>query len=370
MKNILLHGALLLGSLLLAHGKTDERILAPFKSLEIERPGALATSIVELADGALITVDGNNTVVSRDGGKTWGERHPILAEPNLPAEGPGSPWGTMRLILTKANTLVLVWRDKRIDDWDENGVLGSKAAGSVWSVRSTDGGKTWTDKTKLFGGVCGHPPISLLQVSNGNLVVPVQFYTSHPLRCVIQPYVSSDDGKTWRGSNIIDLGGKGDHDGAFEPSMVELRDGRVWMLIRTNWDKFWEAISDDHGAYWRTIRPTGIESSSSPSYLLRLASGKLVLFWSRLYPEGKSDYKRRAGKYSEVAGSWHREELSVAVSDDDGATWSKPLIMAREKDAWLSYPYAFEPGPGRIWIFTGQGKISATITEAELTARR
>ena len=365
----LLLAAAFLGSA--APAAEDPRILPPFHSLERPRAGALCTTILKLPDGSLLTADGNTTVRSRDLGKTWGESSPILTGADAAQPGPGVPGGTMRLVLTKDNVIVLLWRDKRVDDWDKvTGELGPKAAGSVWSIRSLDGGKNWTDRQKIFGGICGHPPISLLQVQNGNLVVPVQYYASRPLRCVIQPYVSTDNGKTWTGRNIIDLGGHGDHDGAFEPSMVELRDGRVWMLVRTNWDRFWEAISDDHGLNWRTIRPTAIGASSSPSYLLRLASGRLVLFWSRLYPEGQTSYKRRGDHFSEVAGSWHREELSVAWSEDDGTTWSKPLIMAREKDAWLSYPYAFEPEPGRLWIFSGQGKLSATITEAELTARR
>jgi len=42
---------------------------------------------------------------------------------------------------------------------------------------------------------------------------------------------------TWRESistrsrsNLIDVGGHGDHDGALEPTLTELRDGRLWML--------------------------------------------------------------------------------------------------------------------------------------------
>lgn len=354
----------------LASAAIDPRLIAPFRDLETPRAGAPATSIVKLADGALLTVEGNATVRSRDLGRTWGERQSILPEA-AGNSASGTPTGTMRLIRTRKETLVLIWRDKRIDDWDKvTREMGPKATGAVWTMRSVDDGKTWSGRQKIFDGVCGHPPISLLALQDGSLVVPVQYYTNGPLRCVIRPYVSRDDGQTWQGGNIIDLGGHGDHDGAFEPSMVELRDGRVWMLIRTNWDRFWEAISDDHGLNWRTIRSTAIEASSSPPYLLRLASGRLVLFWSRLYPDGQTSYKRRGDHYSEVAGSWHREELSVAWSEDDGVTWSQPLIMAREKDAWLSYPYAFEPEPGRLWIFSGQGKLSATLTEAELTARR
>jgi hypothetical protein len=349
----------------------DLRIFAPFHSGEVTRAGADCTSIVKLPDGSLLTVDGNATVRSRDLGRTWGGRQPIFTGPEATAKGPGIPTGTMRLIRTRAGTVVLIWRDKRIDDWDKvTREMGPKATGAVWTMRSVDGGRTWGGRQKIFDGVCGHPPINLLELQDGSLVVPVQYYTNGPLRCVIRPYVSQDDGKTWTGRNIIDLGGHGDHDGAFEPSLVELRDGRVWMLIRTNYDRYWEAISTDHGLNWRIIRPSGIEASSSPPYLQRLASGRLLLFWNRLYPEGQASYSRRADHYSEVAGSWHREELSVAWSEDDGASWSKPLIMAREKDKWLSYTYGFEPEPGKLWIFTGQGKLAATITEAELTARR
>ena len=354
-----------------AHAKEDPRILAPFRTSEVARAGAECTSIVKLPDDTLLTVDGNETVRSPDLGRTWIERRPILTGPEAAKHGPGIPTGTMRLIRARAGTLVLTWRDARINDWDKDTrEMGPKASGAVWTMRSFDDGRTWVERQKIFDGVCGHPPINLLELTDGSLVLPVQYYINGPLRCVIRPYVSQDDGKTWTGRNIIDLGGHGDHDGAFEPSLVELRDGRVWMLIRTNYDRYWEAISSDHGLNWRIIRPSAIEASSSPPYLLRLASGRLLLFWNRLYPEGQTSYKRRGEHYSEVAGSWHREELSVAWSEDDGVTWSKPLIMAREKDQWLSYTYAFEPEPGKIWIFTGQGKLSATITEAQLVAGR
>ncbi|MBI5381802.1 MAG: exo-alpha-sialidase [Opitutae bacterium] len=345
-------------------------IRAPFTPLIMPKPGGACSTILKLADGALLSTQGNSTVVSRDGGKTWGERRAIRAD--LPVDAPntpGVPGGQIMLLNTRDNVLVAVWRDKRIDDWDKvTGELGPKSSADVWTIRSLDGGKTWTGQQKIFTGVCGHPPINFLQVRNGNLVVLVQYYASLPLRCVIRPYVSADNGQTWRGGNIIDLGGHGHHDGAFEPTMVELRDGRVWMLIRTNWDRLWESFSEDGGLHWRTLRPSAIESSSSPPYLTRLSNGQLILFWNRLYPEGATSYKRRGMPYSEVEGSWHREELSVALSADEGATWSKPRIVAREADKWLSYSYVFEPEPGRIWLFSGQGKFAAQAQIADLLA--
>ena len=57
-------------------------------------------------------------------------------------------------------------------------------------------------------------------------------------------------------SNLLDLGGQGDHSGAIEPTFEELSDGRLFMLIRTNYDQFWTAYSADKGQSWREIRYT------------------------------------------------------------------------------------------------------------------
>ena len=342
-------------------------IRVPFSALDIKKPGAACSSIVQLADGAFLTIDGNATVVSRDQGARWNERHPIVADLSADAKrADGVPGGVVMLVRTSDNVLTAVWRDERALDWDnKTAELGKNAKGDVWSIRSIDGGRTWIDRQKIFSGICGHPPVNLLQLRSGRLVVPIQYYVRDPGRNVIKTCVSDDAGHTWRSGNTIDLGGRGHHDGAFEPSLVELRDGRVWMVIRTNWDRYWDAFSDD-GLNWRTIRPGAIEASSSPPYITRLASGRLILFWNRLYPEGQHSYERRGEPYSEVAGSWHREELSVALSDDEGTTWTAPRIVAREEKKWLSYSYVFEPKPGLIWLFSGQGKFSAQVHEADL----
>ena len=147
-----------------------------------------------------------------------------------------------------------------------------------------------------------------------------------------------EEGTNWQGSNIIDLGGHGHHDGAFEPTFVQRQDGSLSMLIRTNWDRFWEALSYDDGLSWRTIRPGSIEANSSPGYLIRLRSGRLVLAWNRLHAEGAHSFPRRSGQLSAAAASWQREELSISFSKDEGLAWSEPTVLACEKDTWIAYP--------------------------------
>ena len=114
----------------------------------------------------------------------------------------------------------------------------------------------------------------------------------------------------------------------------------------------------------RSNRP--IEASTSPAYLARLASGRMVLLWNRLYPEGQDSFLRRSKPYSEVEASWHREELSMAFSEDEGNTRTEPLVVAREKDTWISYPYLFEPRPGLLWITTLQGDLKVSAQEEDL----
>ena len=324
---------------------------------------------VRLSDGGLMAIAGNATIVSRDDGDSWQAPRPMYRGegPDLPSPGPGIPDNRGQLLATGDGVLVFVWMDVRVLNWDdESGEPGADAHSDLWSIRSLDGGATWVDRQRLFEGICGHPPINMIETFNGRIVVTNQYYLRHPGRNVIRVYSSGDAGKSWRGSNIIDLGGHGHHDGAFEPTFVQRRDGTLWMLIRTNWDRFWEAISDDDGLSWRIIRPSSIEASTSPGYLARLQSGRLLLAWNRLYPEGADGYLRRSGQLSEDEASWQREELSVAVSEDEGRSWSAPRVIAREKDAWISYPYVFEPTPGLLWVMTGQGDLSLRVVESDL----
>jgi hypothetical protein len=87
--------------------------------------------------------------------------------------------------------------------------------------------------------------------------------------------------------------------------------------------------------------------------LLRLKSGRLALAWNRLYPEGKTEIARSQNiQASEAAASWHRQELALAFSADEGTTWSQPVVIARRASGGLSYPYLFEPAAGELWVFT------------------
>lgn len=311
--------------------------------LEVDMPAARATIV--MPDGSLLAVADNTCVVSTDDGETWTSRGTVYD-----GEGPGTV-KSGRLVLTPNDVLVLLYPDSSSTYWKWETEVNQPAPDvrrHVWSIRSTDGGRTWTDRQRLLDGYTGALMHGIV-TRDANVVFPVQRLLYNPGRHATGVFVSEDDGQTWRESNIIDIGGHGHHDGAFEPTVVELRDGRLWMLLRTSLDAFWQSFSADGGLTWEKATPTAIDASNSPGMVRRLASGRLVLVWNRLYPEGKSDYPRVGGAYSERPASWHRDELSLAFSEDDGQTWSEPVVIAR-KPKRMRYPYLLEPNPGQVWV--------------------
>ncbi len=312
---------------------------------QLDLPEGYGGPFITLGDGSLMTVRGNSTQTSADMGVTWTEPRQIYTgkKPGIP--GPGV------LLRTREGAIVLAYIDKSTFSWGWDDQVGAPVDGirsDVWSIRSPDEGKTWFNRQRILEGYCG-ALINMIETERGPIVVGVQVMLDEPARHGQKSLVSYDQGKTWATSHVIDLGGHGHHDGAMEGTVVELKDRRLWMLVRTNWDRFWSAFSTDYGESWRSYGPSEIEASSSPGRLLRLASGRLVLAWNRLYAEGADSGPRQSGQYSEDEASWHREELSIAFSDDEGKSWGAPTVVARS-DEWISYPYLFEPTPGELWV--------------------
>ena len=108
--------------------------------------------------------------------------------------------------------------------------------------------------------------------------------------------------------------------GAVEPVAIELADGRVWMLIRTQMGRFYEAFSRD-GLRWSDPRPTRLLSSDSPAGLVRLADGRLVLLWNNClrFPAGCRRTRGRGHTASRVPGSQLPARLHCRGEQADAA---------------------------------------------------
>ncbi|MBK9170178.1 MAG: exo-alpha-sialidase [Bryobacterales bacterium] len=320
-----------------------------------------AAPYVKLADGSDLTVVETEAFITQDDGWTW-QAHPIFAA------GERLKVSNERaLVRTKSGAIILAFMNIADRHWAWDEAKNAPQEGAylhVWTMRSLDEGRTWQDARIVQRGYCGAIR-QMIQTRSGRVVLAAQNLDPLRARHYTITYSSDDDGLTWNPGNVLDVGGRGHHDGSIEPTLTELRDGRLWMLLRTNWDFFWQAHSVDEGRYWHSFGPTMVEASSAPGFLQRLASGRLAFAWNRLYPEGQHSYRRRGDSFSERPASLHREELSLAFSNDDGKTWTAPVVIARQKDKWLSYPWIYEPRPGELWITTMQGALRVGLKEAD-----
>jgi sialidase-1 len=325
-------------------------------------PHAFQGPFVTMPDGAILGIEENTVIRSTDGGASWTKNEIFSdrqkADLNLKISNERA------LLLTRDGSLVLgcMNLNSRNWTWDKTKHDAPGAVLATWAMRSTDGGKTWTDVQKLHDEWTGAVR-DLIQTKSGRIVMTSMKLLNDPGRHSVLAYASDDDGKTWKPGNLIDLGGAGHHGGVTEPTVVELKDGRVWMLIRTNWGEFWSGYSTDGGRFYRELRPSGIAAASAPAIVKRLSDGRLAMAWNRPFPEGQTSYELRGGdnEWSEVPVSNHRGELSLAYSSDDGATWTKPVVIAREAGKSLAYPYIFEITPRTLWITTMQGGVRVRV---------
>lgn len=329
---------------------------------------------VRLGNGDILTVNETKSYISSDEGETWTEYLIFDKEDDFVVRPERA------LIRTNSGVIILAYaNNKERSNWNwQNDIHDSPGATlPTYAIRSLDGGKTWQDNQKLHDDWTGAIR-DMIKTRDGNIVFTSMMMQHNPGRHSVVTYTTKNEGKDWVRSNIIDLGGVGHHGGVTEATLEQLEDGRLWMLMRTNWGVFWEIYSDDEGLTWKYFNPTEIDASSAPGTLKRLQSGRLVLVWNRLYPEGKNEYPLRGGdaNWSEVPASNHREELSIMFSEDDGESWSKPVVIAKYTEKMddlglvgggkdISYPYVFEATPGELWITVWRGELRIKLNEKD-----
>lgn len=326
--------------------------------IEVEElSGLRAGPFVRLGDSSLLTVDRNRCYLSHDDGRSWTEGAWV-------ADTARYLVSSRAVVRTRQGVIILSFSNERERahwSWDKKTHDSPDARLPTYAVRSVDGGKTWEEPQKMHDDWTG-ANMDMIETKEGHVVFTSMIMRHHPGHHTVLTYTSADQGRSWQASNIIDLGGTGNHAGVMESILVQLTDGRLWMLMRTNWGNFWQAFSGDQGLTWTEIGPTAIDASSSPGCLRRLSDGHLVLVWNRLFPTGTREYplRRGDGNFSELPTNWHRGELSMMFSDDDGISWSQPVVIAKaeKKGAQLAYPYVYEARPGLLWITTGSLKIA------------
>ncbi len=179
----------------------------------------------------------------------------------------------------------------------------------------------WTDPVMFSEGCTLNKPTIL---KNGDWLLPVSDWHKKTARV----YVSTNAGESWTERGHLQY-----PDWQFdEHMMVELRDGRLWMLARTSGQPF-ESFSTDNGRTWSEPRQAAtVQNINARFFLRRLKSGRILLV------KNGSPAERLT----------RRTHMSAYLSDDEGQTWKGGLLLD-ERNA-VSYPDGFESPDGLIHI--------------------
>ncbi len=255
---------------------------------------------------------------SEDGGKTWGDEFTLVPAP----KPEGQDYYCHPSFLRLANGHILL-----------SYIYGSGATplfGHNYYRRSIDDGKTWGDQLI----VTPHPGYNIIhndkfiQLSSGRIIAPIEFElvtTGDDHAGYVSYTVYSDDnGYSWRESvNMVNMLPVE----AQEPHVVELRDGRLMMLMRTYSGYVARAYSLDRGETWSEGQPVPelkLPSNSSALNIKRIPkTGDLLLLRCS---DGPAEQPRRRTPFVSV------------VSKDDGVTWENERVMRGDPENDYGYP--------------------------------
>ncbi|MDP6719425.1 MAG: sialidase family protein, partial [Pirellulaceae bacterium] len=171
-----------------------------------------------------------------------------------------------------------------------------------------------------------------VQLESGRLVLPVALhnksdYPKPDWNGHIMCYLSDDNGKSWQRSKSImtatDKAGK--RLIAQEPGIVELKDRRLMMFVRSNAGSQLISFSNDQGETWSPLVASNIVSPVSPASIERIPNtADLFLVWNN-HQDVAPEYVNK------------RTPLNVAISKDEGKTWRHIKTLADNPSGWYCY---------------------------------
>ena len=247
--------------------------------------------------------------MSSDKGKTWSDKDEVVLE----NEGEKN---TMSVSIVRLNDgrIALFYIRKNSD------------TNSIPYVRfSNDETKTWSDPIRCID-TNGYYVLNnnrVVQLKSGRIIMPVHSMkdTSATDKGAILCYFSDDNGVTWAKSKAAQ---NKKEITLQEPGVIELKNGKLMLFCRTNMGVQYFSYSMDNGENWSPIEPGNISSPLSPASITRIPSTRdLLLIWNNNFKNSKNGGKRTP--------------FNMAISKDEGKTWSKTKTIENDPNGWYCY---------------------------------
>jgi hypothetical protein len=228
---------------------------------------------------------------------------------------------------------------------------------------SKDEGKTW-GKPRLLLKEPGYWILNndrVTELKDGTLVMGLALHkneTPDPAkfngRGIAMSFQSRNNGKSWKPSATVLEHPSGHPAGLQEPGIVELKDGRLLMYMRTGAGSQYFSYSSNQGKTWSTPEPSTLLSPLSPATIERIPkTGDLIAVWNDHSNVGDAIRNKL------------RTPLTVAVSGDDGRTWRKAKHLATDPAGWYCYTAVDFAGDRVLLVYNaggpGIGRLSRTV---------
>ena len=200
---------------------------------------------------------------------------------------------------------------------------------------SRDEARSWGEAVEVITDQVGYYVLNndrVVQLSGGRLICPVALhhlpeYEQPDWKGVLMCYVSDDLGETWQRnhSRLKGVRQDGTRVALQEPGVIELLDGRLMMWIRTDDESQYLSWSKDRGETWSQPTASSIHSPQSPATIERIPGhSDLLMVWND-HADIPDSLKAR------------RTPFSVALSHDDGKTWTKSYALEDDPNGWYCY---------------------------------
>ncbi len=236
--------------------------------------------------------------VSSDRGLTWGDKYTLVENDG------GCNVMEVNFLRLRSGDLALFHCQKNSENADCR----------VMMRTSADDGRTFGPAKQLSpdGKYTGLTNGRSIRLSSGRILL--EAWEGGDSYCCL----SDDDGETWRDSRRVQPAGGP----SYEPACVELKDGRVLMLMRTGLGAQYASHSSDGGETWTDPEPTALTCTASPASISRAPStGDLLAIWN-----------------NDIGSPNSRNPLTAAISRDEGATWENLRNLEDSPDDRWAYP--------------------------------
>lgn len=293
---------------------------------------------------------------SEDGGATWSDLKVIGRLPGAVSQNPAAArLGRPVEHITYNNPVAFSDRKKGLVHF-----LYCVEYMRAFYMRSEDDGRTFSapvEITSTFDKFKSDYPWKVLatgpghgiQLKNGRLLVPVWLSTSeaNPHKPSVAATIYSDDhGKTWKRGDIA-IPSSGEIVDPSETVAEQLTDGRVMLNART--------ISPRHRRVV-VISKDGARNWSAPRFQEELVEP--VCFGSLVRHSGKKllfvnpDNLLKGAAEGAPGQSRDRRNLTVRLSEDDGATWTAKRVI---DPGWTAYADINVGRDGAVYVLYERG---------------